>query len=132
MKTPHSDPNKRWVARPIIPVTLFGPKGEVHVYALLDSGADRCLFNLEIANEIGVDLRTGEKEKGFGIEGHGIDIFVHKIRLQVKDIDKKIEVSAGFSDAPGIVPILGQEGFFDNFRIKFEKDHDSVEITPIK
>ena len=132
VKTPHSDPNKKWVARSIIPVTLFGPKGKVHVYALIDSGADRCLFNIEIANEIGINVTAGEANRGYGIEGRGIDIYIHKIRLQVKDIDKKIEVNAGFTDAQGVIPILGQDGFFDNFRIKFEKDHDVIEIVPIK
>lgn len=132
VKTPHSDPNKKWVARPIIQVTLFGPKGEVHVYALVDSGADKCLFNMEIGNEIGLNIFKGESENFSGIEGGGLVAYLHKIQLQVKDINKKIEIVAGFTDSPGIMPILGQAGFFDNFRIKFEKDHDVIEIVPIK
>jgi hypothetical protein len=27
-----------------------------------------------------------------------------------------------------VPPSLGQEGFFDNYRIRFEKDHDTFEI----
>jgi len=27
---------------------------------------------------------------------------------------------------------LGQLGFFDNFRIKFEKDRNIIEVTPVK
>ena len=62
IKTPHSDPYKKWVARPIIPVTLFGPGGSININALIDSGADKCLFNAEIGTEIGLNVFAGEKK----------------------------------------------------------------------
>jgi hypothetical protein len=43
-----------------------------------------------------------------------------------------IEIEAGFVDSPAADAILGQEGFFDAFKIKFEKDHNIIEITPSK
>lgn len=132
LKIPRKDPSKKWVTRPIIPVTLFGPKGSVNVDALIDSGADRCLFNAELGREIGLDLEKGEKEIFSGIEGGKIGAFLHKIQLQVIGIEKKIEIITGFADAPGIFAVLGQDGFFDAFRIKFEKDHNIVEITPVR
>lgn len=132
LKIPHSDPNKKWITRPIIPVTLFSHKQNIRVYALIDSGADKCLFNAEIAEVLDMDLVKGEAEPFGGIEGGRIVAYLHKIQLQVIGIDNKIEIVADFTSALGIVPILGQDGFFDNFRIKFEKDHNTVEITPIK
>ena len=47
-------------------------------------------------------------------------------------MDKEIIVTAGFVDSNGVAVILGQDGFFDNFRIKFEKDHGIVEIIPVR
>lgn len=32
----------------------------------------------------------------------------------------------------GVMAILGQDGFFDAFRIKFERDHGIVEINPVR
>jgi hypothetical protein len=28
--------------------------------------------------------------------------------------------------------LLGQEGFFDKYRIRFEKDYDNFEVIPVK
>jgi len=132
LKTPRVDPRKKWISRPIIPITLFGPKGSVSIDALIDSGADRCLFNDQIGREIGLDLEKGEKEIFSGIEGGQIGAYLHKIQLKIIGIEKRIEIIAGFSDAPGVFAILGQDGFFDAFRIKFEKDHNIIEINPAK
>jgi hypothetical protein len=65
-----------------------------------------------------------------GIEGERLDAYVHKIKLQVVGIENIIEIEAGFVDSPAVDVILGQEGFFDAFKIKFEKDHNIIEITP--
>lgn len=132
IKTPVIDPRRKWTSRPIIPVTLFGPKGSVNVDALIDSGADKCLFNSALGNEIGLDLEKGEKENFSGIEGEEITASMRRVQLQVVGIDEKIEITAGFTDARGVFAILGQEGFFDNFRIKFEKDRHTIEVNPIK
>jgi len=58
--------------------------------------------------------------------------YLHKIQLQIIGIEKRIEITTGFTDAPGVFAILGQDGFFDAFKIKFEKDHDIIEIIPTK
>lgn len=47
-------------------------------------------------------------------------------------MDHKIKITAGFIDSDSVNALLGQEGFFDNYRIKFEKDHDAFEIILAK
>jgi len=37
-----------------------------------------------------------------------------------------------YLNSSGVAAILGQEGFFDAFRIKFERDHGIVEVTFVK
>lgn len=98
----------------------------------MDSGADKCLFNDALAEEIGLDLEKGEKEIFSGIEGGQTVAFLHKIQLQIVGMEEKIEITAGFAKTPGIFAILGREGFFDAFRIKFERDHNIIEINPVK
>lgn len=39
---------------------------------------------------------------------------------------------AGFVDSNGVAAILGQEGFFNEFRIKFERDRGIIEINPVR
>ena len=132
IKTPPADPRRKWISRPIIPITLFGPKGSVNVDALIDSGADKSLFHIELGKEIGLNCKECRKEIFSGIAGKKIIAYVCKVQLQIRGIDKKIELLAGFADAPGIFAILGQDGFFDAFKIKFERNHNIIEITPVK
>jgi hypothetical protein len=35
---------------------------------------------------------------------------------------------AGFSDAPSVVPVLGQAGFFDRFEVRFNKPKEVIEL----
>ena len=109
---------------------MHGPKGSVNVHALLDSGADKCLFSNQYAKEIGLDLKNGEEEIFSGIEGGQVKSYLHKIELQIIGDSNKIRVIVGFTNAPGVNAILGQEGFFDAFRIKFERDCNAIEINP--
>jgi predicted aspartyl protease len=131
-KIPHSHPSKKWISRPMITVTLHGPRGSVNVHALLDSGADKCLFSNQIGEEIGLNVKEGEEEIFGGIEGGRVKSYLHEIEVQIFGDSKKIKVVAGFTDARGVNAILGQEGFFDAFRIKFEKDRDAIEINPLR
>jgi len=130
-KIPGNDPTRKWISRPIIPVMLVGPKKSIMVDALIDSGADKCLFHSDIGREIGLDIEKGREELFSGIEGGKVKSFIHKIQLRIIGIEKEIEISVGFTDVSGVFAILGQEGFFDAYKIKFEKDHNSIEITPV-
>lgn len=47
-------------------------------------------------------------------------------------MNSEIEIIAGFVSSSGVAAILGQDGFFDAFRIKFERDHNIIEINSAK
>lgn len=131
-KLPSYNPNLKWLARPYIPIRIIGPKRFWEGYGLIDSGADRCLFNNKIAKDIGLDLSEGNNENFAGIEGGSLKATLQKVKLQIIGMNEEITVTAGFVNSPGVAIILGQDGFFDSFRIKFEKDHGTIEITPVK
>ena len=124
-------PNKPHYRRPIVDVELFGPKKSIATIALVDSGADYCLFNIEYAKAIGIDIDTCDKDITVGIEGGSKDIFMIDLEMQVKDLDK-VKVPVGFIDSKSVIGLIGQSGFFDLHRIKFERDHNSFEISPVK
>ena len=132
IKLPSQDARLKWTARPYIEIKLTGPKGTRFGYALIDSGADRSLFNIQIAERIGLDLTDAPEEYFGGIEGGNQKAKLHKIKLQIVGMSEEIEILAGFIDSSGVAAILGQDGFFDSYRIKFEKDHNVVEITLVK
>lgn len=121
--------NNKFIKRPMIEIEIYGPKGSHKQLALLDSGADRSLFHIEIANVLGIDLSRGKKSGVTGITGEAEEI-VTEIEIQPKFL-KRIKIPVGFIDSPYVGVLLGQEGFFDQHRIKFEKDHNIFEINPV-
>ncbi|MEK7536863.1 MAG: hypothetical protein AAB584_00245 [Patescibacteria group bacterium] len=134
LKQPHISKQKSWISRPLIPVRLFYKNKHIDVYALIDSGADSSIFHSSIADLLGVNLRDGRKESFFGISGsnYGIDVYFHKIKLQIIGSSDTVEIEVGFAYSPGVAAILGQNGFFDNFHVKFERDKERVEILPVR
>lgn len=130
LKFPTADPKRKWISRPFIPVRIQVPKGKWEGYALIDSVADRSLFYFEIDKMIGLNISGGEIEYFGGIGGARISACLHSIKLQILGFSEAIEIKAGFSDSPGIGAILWQDGFFDAYRIKFERDRGVIEINP--
>jgi len=102
------------------------------VFGLLDSGADYCLFNSQYASALDIDLSSCLKIGFTGIEGfQKIPAHMAEIEIETKYLNK-ITITVGFIDSPSVDILLGQIGYFDNYRIKFERDHNVFEITPVK
>ncbi|MDP1688728.1 MAG: hypothetical protein Q8L47_01180 [bacterium] len=120
----------KFIRRPMVVVDIFGPKGKHRELALIDSGADRTLINIEIASVLGIDLSRAKRGVVTGVTGQQ-EIFVIDVELQPEQLSKiKISVSFIKSDFVGV--LLGEDGFFDTHKIKFEKDHNAFEITSVK
>ena len=126
------NPQEPWISRPIIPVRVSRKNNSLNISALIDSGADFCLFHSEIGRGLGLEIEKGKPLKFFGIEGSPINAYLHLIEFQIIGIDRSVIIPVAFTESPGVVAILGQLGFFDNFRIKFEKDHNIIEIMSIR
>lgn len=129
VKLPSRNPRRPWIARPIIPIILKNA-GMVSdpIGALVDSGADQCLFHADIGRSLGLKLEDGVPHKFSGIEGGVVTTYLHKITIQIVGTSRSIEVIAGFSESTGIAAILGQEGFFDAYKITFQRSKDRIEI----
>lgn len=122
-------PKKEWPKRPKLPVALFYGDKKQNMYALVDSGADLCLFNSAIGKLLGIDLESGPLKPIGGISG-GIMARMHTIQLQVQGIPERIEIVAGFTDSAGVSGLLGQADFFDNFQVSFERYRWEFDVTP--
>lgn len=99
--------------------------------ALVDSGADYCLFHSSVADELGIDLKRGWVKDFAGIAaGQIVQAYMHTIQLEVQGCDKRFEIEAGFADSDAIGGLLGGIGFFDNFKITLEKYKGRFQIEP--
>ncbi len=114
----------RFRKQPRVEVKIYGPKGiSPKISALVDSGADYCLFNLEIAKYLGIDLSHTKEVTVTGITGQG-KMYFAEIEMEVEHLNEKLKIDAGFIDSQFVDALLGQMSFFETHRIKFEKDHN--------
>lgn len=115
--------------KPIIPIGLLFNGKSVKYEALIDSGADFNIFNAEIGELLGINIRSGKKVKFSGIAGEPFEVFLHNLTLEIGGWQYKIVAGFSYEISPYGFGILGQKGFFDIFRIKFIFSKGIIEIT---
>lgn len=115
-------PANKWVSRPYLQVRLSYENSHKDVLALVDSGADSCLFHSSVADELGIVLRDGwVKEFGGIAAGANVQAYMHTIQMQIQGFEEKVEFEAAFADSDAIGGLLGGIGFFDNYKLTLEK-----------
>jgi hypothetical protein len=115
-------------------VRLFNGENYKDVLALVDSGADSCLFHSSIAVELGIDFRSGIRMEFCGIAaGQMVEAFIHTIEMQVEGFAERVTLEIAFADSDAIGGLLGGIGFFDNYKVTLEKykGRFQVETRPI-
>ncbi len=130
--TPTFSENGRIVKRPLVEIEMVGKERNINALGLLDSGADSTLVNMQYAKILGIALDEKKKKDFVGIQDARMSCYLAELSLRVKHVDKTIVIPVAFIDSPSVDVLLGQEGFFDAFKIKFEKDHDTFELVAVK
>lgn len=132
LKIPSFD-HRPWKSRPMIQVRLFDMSRTTEtppILCLIDSGADYSIFDTGIGERLGLGVKRGRKEPFRGIAPELVDAYFHRIRYQIVGDTNIYEMDAAFMDNLTAGALLGQEGFFDNFTVKFERSKNRFEINP--
>ena len=116
------------ISRPIIPVRLHCNKIFVILEAIIDSGADWCIFDVGLLDIL--KLPIGTQTKFFGVSKEPLRGFRSKVNLTIENVSFKTEVLFSPDLGRHSYGILGQQGFFDNFKVCFDKSRNQVEINP--
>lgn len=110
---------------PVLPVQLsykHGPKTN-RFDAVVDSGADDCLFRSDIGAAIGIPIEKAPKHYVIGVvDGQKIEVFYHHVNLWVGA--DMIRITAGFSKTMSVAALLGRRGFFENYIVQFDSSTD--------
>ena len=123
-------PKKQWPKKAKLPISPSYRSKRQNVYALVDSGADICLFHSSIGRLLGIDVTSGLARPISGIAG-GTTAYMHSIEVEVQGIPNKVQIYAGFTDSTQVEALLGQDGFFDNFKVgPFERYRWEFEVEP--
>jgi hypothetical protein len=121
------------ILKPIIPIGL-SVGGEPFDYsALIDSGADFCIFDAGIAEALEFDVRNGKRLNFSGVqETRGAEAFLHDVTILIGGTKHKIPIGFSYDIAKDGYGILGQRGFFDIFSVKFDYQKEEIELKEKK
>jgi hypothetical protein len=98
------------------------------VLALVDSGACDCIFSASFGEVLGIDVASGRSHNFKGFDLKEVRGFAHKVNLQVSGFPHWIDIEAVFVEAE-VMPILGQQGFFESYQVVFERFRRQFEIN---
>jgi hypothetical protein len=114
--------------RPFLPLTLRYANRSIKIKALVDSGADFCMFNGELLTMLApnVNLDTLEKISLGGIGGTATGYVTH-IEIGVDTTFFSVPAIFSFEFSPDeFGGLAGQLGFFDAFKIQFDRANREV------
>jgi hypothetical protein len=124
-----SSGGRNYVKLPLLRVRLGLEGKQTDIVGLVDTGAVDCLFDRDIADELGITLTNSDVQREyFGIAGQSVIGHVRPIRFQILGFSEWIEMEAAFIDAQMPYQLLGQAGFFDNYEINFKRYRGRFEI----
>lgn len=117
------------IFRPVIPVMLKSPARFMIYAALIDSGADYCIFGLDVADALEIKPNS-EKAKFLGAGNELIEGFwgVVEIRIGGTTYGTRV-IFADISDFGH--GILGQIGFFNQFDVRLNYKNLLIDINHV-
>ena len=111
-----------------VPVVLRSGDRVVSFAASVDTGSTFCLFRSEVAEALGLDLRSGQHQR-FRTANSSFEAFGHEAELTVLDVVTHSTVYF-FADETINKNVLGRIGWLDRVRLGLV-DHDgSLYLAP--
>jgi hypothetical protein len=119
----------QFAPRPIIKFYLIYEGQSVPCHAIIDSGADVCIFPADIGEQLGIDVRSGEKGFSTNLQTGALEeTFLHRITLKIGEFYYPTVVSFSYSPQRINYAVLGQLGFFDLFIVQFDLVKEEIEL----
>jgi len=115
-------PQGRTALRPVVRLTLANGQQTVACYAIVDSGADNCVFPLTFVQPLGLDPLLTSAESTSGVGSYAVPTFFWDIVVHLHGTPISFPGRAGFTDGPNRIGLglLGQDGFFNRFGVRFD------------
>lgn len=110
------------VYRPVAPIGFWSKKIKNWVEALtvVDTGADYTLLPRHTAENLGIDLKKDcQIFETTGVGGVQKVYLLRSWRVKLGKWEKRAPV--GFLSSDNVPPLLGRQGFLEDFKVVFEK-----------
>jgi hypothetical protein len=123
-------PQRTTARRPYLALNLINQASFFRCYALVDSGADDCIFPSSFAAQLGLNYLTGRHYPFGGAASGQQDAYFFDLEIDIIGISR-YAVPIGFS--PALEQwghgLLGQCGFFDKFTVAFYQSENKFTLT---
>lgn len=122
-------PARTSTPRPLLPITLMHGGLKCPCYAIIDSGADDIIFPASFVKRIGLNLTQGAFYQFGGAGSFNQPAWFFSITLNIGTV-VSYQTLVGFTpalEAPGF-GLLGQNGFFDRFKVEFDLRNNAFYI----
>jgi hypothetical protein len=129
-KLVHNSPPRCVCLWPNIEVELSLKDKKIKVLALIDSGCTTTNVNAEIAQQLGIDITKCQKIPNTGIGGVK-EGYLSELAIKVKDFGEEFRSKVILMEGLPYSVLLGQDNFFENFDIKFEKRNNTFELRRV-
>ena len=115
---------------PLIAVQVFHGQAQLIDHAYVDSGAFYSVFDMQIAERLGLDFQRGKRGEIVSLEGRRMPLFLFPVGLRVGDL--RINAEIGFSPNLRIgFNILGRYSIFNQLEFCFNDRENELTISPI-
>lgn len=118
------------ILRPVISIELGRSGNRCRVEGMVDSGADMCIFSKAVAEDLGIEIETGQRFNLAGVTGDSEPYFVHDVDISIGDLKYSTKIGFTLTTAPFKYGVLGQYGFFSVFVVKFDFQGEVIEVQP--
>jgi hypothetical protein len=88
------------------------------------------MFPIEVAQDLNLPLDPQNAQRYRGVGTGHITAYFAYVTIDIGGT--RVPLYAGFSDAPSIVPLLGQGGFFDRFEVRFNRPKEVIELRLVR
>jgi hypothetical protein len=130
-------PTRNQIKRPILQLTLQRGNKQVNTFAIVDSGADECIFPASIGIALGVPIPNPNVYVFSGTADQPQNAYFDDIHVFIQTFDNPPQVAfefdlyAGFCDSLEHVGLglLGQNGFFSKFKVMMDQPNHVLEIV---
>lgn len=131
---PNPHDAKRPFLTPLLKVQLLGDNGAMldPSPALVDSGAHDTMVNADFALELGIDLARTKPIEIAGIAKQPVIAKPGNCRMLLIKMKEEIRIPVLFVYDSNVDVVLGRQGFFDRFTVRFDLPNDTFEIREWK
>ena len=129
-KLPSKDTSKKFFEFPWIPVVITVRDKKKAFLMLVDSGADNCILDRDLAEFLGINLPDGALVKTEGLSSSADVYYFENIYINVGGYEVKTRAGFinGYLAGGKISGILGRQGFFEYFKVCIDEKHKGIEL----